>query len=185
MRIIAGSAGGVRIEAPSGMDTRPTLDKIKESLFNILAFRLSDTKVLDLFAGSGALGLEAISRGARSAVLCDHGREPIQVMTRNVQKLHFTDKVTVERGDWHSCLVRLSQRGERFDLIFLDPPYRMTNTGEMVSQLKALNLIEPEALIVIEHDAKTPPDVPEGFTVKDRRDYRETAITFLNDLQGG
>lgn len=185
MRIIAGSAGGVRIEAPEGLDTRPTLDKIKESLFNILAFQLEGRQVLDLFAGSGALGLEAVSRGASHATLCDMNRHPIEVIGRNVKKLRFEDFVTVERGDWQLCLTKLQAKGAQFDLVFLDPPYRMTNTGEMMGRLKELNLLCDGALIVTEHGAKTPPVLPEGFTQTDVRDYRETAITFATFSQGG
>lgn len=179
MRIIAGSAGGARIDAPKGTDTRPTLDKVRESLFNILAFRIADKRVLDLFAGSGAMGLEAVSRGAKSAVLCDIGREPIRVIQRNVEKLRFEASVTVERGDWRDCLIRLSGRGERFDIAFLDPPYSMTDTGAIAKRLKELSLLNEGALIVIEHDKDFPPDIPKDFTMTDQRRYRETSVTFL------
>ena len=104
MRIIAGDAGGRQLAAPKGMDTRPTQDKVKESLFSILRNDLEGARVLDLFAGSGALGLEAISRGAESAVFCDVSKKAVAAVKRNIELMRCADRTRVVQGDWRSAV---------------------------------------------------------------------------------
>ena len=140
MRIIAGSAGGRLLVAPKGMDTRPTQDKIKESLFSILGGETDGARVLDLFAGSGALGLESISRGAKFAVFVDKSRPAQEAVAKNVEALRLGAQTELLRCHWKIALKKLEARGDRFDLIFLDPPYRMEDAPEMLSALCAGNL---------------------------------------------
>ena len=111
MRIIAGSARGTPLLAPKGMDTRPTQDKVKESLFNMLQGQLEDGAALDLFAGSGALGLEAVSRGASRAVLVDQSREAAQCIRRNIEKLRFQDRAELLTCDWKQAVSKLAREG--------------------------------------------------------------------------
>ena len=131
MRIIAGSCKGRPILAPKGMDTRPTLDRVKESLFGIIQFQLYGKTVLDLFAGSGNLGLEALSRGASFAAFNDMSRDAVKVIRANIEKLGFEQKSVVMNVDFAQAIRSLSAR--RFDIVFLDPPYR---AGLMEKALK-------------------------------------------------
>ncbi|MBQ8952630.1 MAG: 16S rRNA (guanine(966)-N(2))-methyltransferase RsmD [Clostridia bacterium] len=178
MRIIAGEARGRRLFAPEGDETRPTADRVREALFNIIRAEVEDAAVLDLFAGSGALALEAISRGATSAVLCDKSPRAVQVIRRNAALMRAEDRVTVVSGDWQ----RAVSAGEgRFTLVFLDPPYRMTAVYAQAAQaLLAAGRLAEGALIVMEHDADQPiQGLTPPFEVADRRRYRDTALTLV------
>lgn len=179
MRIIGGEARSRLIDAPQGMDTRPTQDKVRESLFNILQWQVRDRAVLDLFAGSGALGLEALSRGARYAVFVDAARPAAAIVQSNVDKLGFHDRAKVVQADWRAAVTRLSaQGGMAFGLVFMDPPYKMENTGEMCQHLLDCKVLDPEAMIVIEHALNMPPKLPDCFRATDLRRYGSTGITF-------
>ncbi len=167
LRIIAGTARGRRLETPEGRDTRPTLDRVRENLFNMLQGRLMDARVLDLFAGSGALALEALSRGASFAVLADWNREACRVEERNIGNLGFSDRTKVIHSSWDRTIRLLQEEGERFDLIFLDPPYALTDLREMTERLKPL--MPGDGWIVLEHQAKAEILAAEGLaTVKER-----------------
>ena len=122
MRIISGQARGRKLATLEGENTRPTLDRTREALFNILQTRVRGAKVLDLFAGSGALGLEALSRGAQSAVFCDVSRQACAVIQKNIEALRAQDRSRLLCCDAMDALARLA--GESFDVVFLDPPYR-------------------------------------------------------------
>ena len=119
MRIIAGQCGGAQLYAPRGMDTRPTQDKVKESLFSIIQAYVPGAQVLDLFAGSGALALEALSRGADFAALADRDREAVSCIRRNGEKLRFMDAMRIYAGDWRQALSQMKGEERRFDLVFL------------------------------------------------------------------
>ncbi|MDD3412283.1 MAG: 16S rRNA (guanine(966)-N(2))-methyltransferase RsmD [Eubacteriales bacterium] len=181
MRIIAGEKRSMAIAAPKGQDTRPTQDYIRESLFNILRAWLPDARVLDLFAGSGALGLEALSRGAAEAVLNDRSADASAVIRQNVTKLGYEEKTTLLRCEWHAALERL--RGRQFDLVFLDPPYRMTETGEMCAAMVEMGLLAEGARVVIEHAKGGVPEPGERFACADVRRYGDTEIHFF-DFEG-
>ena len=178
MRIIAGCARGTQLLAPKGMDTRPTQDKVKESLFSMIQFDVPDAKVLDLFAGSGALALESLSRGAETAVMVDRSREALECIRKNVAKMRVEDVVTILPMDWSQALLKCSQSGWSFDLVFLDPPYRMTELGEICRQMKERNLLTAEAMLVLEHRTGIELQMPEGFVLEKERIYGETQIHF-------
>ena len=168
LRIIAGSARGRRIETPEGRDTRPTLDRVRENLFNMLQGRCAEARVLDLFAGSGALSLEALSRGAAFAVLADRSREANRIERKNIEALGFADRVSVLHSPWERTLESLERDKERFDLVFLDPPYEMTDLRMLTERLKPL--LAEDGWIVLEHQADIRPQVADGFQqVKDRK----------------
>lgn len=177
MRIIGGSARGTQIFAPEGMDTRPTRDQVRESLFNILMADVPGARVLDLFAGSGALALEALSRGAESAVLVDSAREANVAQRRNVEKLRMEDRAALVKADWRVAVGRLA--GRKFDLVFLDPPYRIEDTGEICRALADGGLLETGALVVVEHRMGVTPAPGESFAQRDAREYRDTGIHFF------
>lgn len=178
MRIIAGRARGTQLLAPKGMDTRPTQDKVKESLFSMIQWDVPDACVLDLFAGSGALALESLSRGAQEAVLVDKSREALDCIRKNIAKLRMEQHTMVLSCDWEQALVQLDRTGKRFDLVFLDPPYRMTDLGSICSRLLELSLLAQEAVLVLEHRTGVELAVPEDFTLIKERTYGETQIHF-------
>lgn len=170
--------------APKGMDTRPTLDQVRESLFNILQLRVGGTRVLDLYAGSGALALEALSRGAASAVLSDSAREAFKALDRNVQALGYQQKTRLLQMDDRRAIETLKKEGARFDIIFLDPPYRM-DTSPILTLLLDAGLLETGGLIVVEHAGKTPPTPDTRLMRTDVRRYRETSISFFGRKTDG
>lgn len=178
MRIIAGAAGGRNIVAPKGIDTRPTQDRVRESLFSILGPGLDQSYVLDLFAGSGALGLEALSRGAAYAVFVDKARAAQEAVLRNIEALGVSEHAKLLRSDWRAAIRTLEGNGMAFDLVFLDPPYKMADADELLEVLGTGRLLRPGALIVYEHAKKTPPHAAH-FDVRDTRHYGDTAISFL------
>ena len=173
MRIIAGSCKGRPILAPKGMDTRPTLDRVKESLFGIIQFQLYGKTVLDLFAGSGNLGLEALSRGASFAA--------VKVIRANIEKLGFEQKSVVMNVDFAQAIRSLSAR--RFDIVFLDPPYRAGLMEKALNELSTAGILNEGAMVIAEHDAHIAPVDTGALVLYDRRIYRDTALSFYR-LEG-
>ena len=157
MRIIAGSARGRRFDAPEGRNTRPTLDRVKEAMFGMIQFDIENTQVLDLFSGSGSLGLEALSRGGAHCVFCDSDKKSIQVIKRNVEALGFGGRSEVLFGDAFVLLPLLSAEKRRFSLVLLDPPYESDFYSRAVNELVRLNLLEDGCIILAEHAFKRPP----------------------------
>lgn len=181
MRIIAGEKKSRRIDAPEGTDTRPTADRIKEALFSILQRRLYDARVLDLYAGSGALSLEALSRGAASAQLVDKNFKACKVIRQNIQNLGYEERAKLQNTEDIKAVDLMEKQGMIFDLIFLDPPYRM-NMTDMMARLEK-KLLAEDGMIVCEHDRSTPPDTPEKLMLQDRREYGNTGISFFVRLE--
>ena len=126
MRIIGGTMRGTKLFTLEGLNTRPTLDRVKESLFNILNFDLKDSTVLDLFSGSGALSLESVSRGAKIAYACDKSKEAIKIIEKNVEKTRSESKIKVLNIDYNDALNKFKNDNQKFDIIYLDPPYSNT-----------------------------------------------------------
>ncbi len=183
MRIIAGEAKGRKLFAPPGLDTRPTTDRVRESLFAILGPRLDQAAVLDLFAGSGALALEALSRGAQWAALCDSSPAAIRVIRRNVGLAGFEARARVLPGDWRSALRRL--QGARFDLVFLDPPYRQVQLyGQAMEALEEAGLLAEDVLVVLERLSRCSLTVPSGFQVVDSRRCGDTTVDLAKKEAG-
>ena len=177
MRIIAGEMRSRTILAPKGTDTRPTLDRTRESLFNILAAECPEARVLDLYAGSGALALEALSRGAQSAVLCDCSREAARVIRQNIASLRLEDMARFLFMQDLQAVALLGREGAKFDLVFLDPPYRL-DTAPACKALAEARVLLPDALVVIEHAAASSPQPGDDYELTDRRTYRDTMISF-------
>lgn len=177
MRIIAGSARGRTFDAPQGRDTRPTLDRVRENVFNILQMKVRGAKVLDLFSGSGAMAFEAISRGAAEAVLVDIDRAANAVQRQNAAKLRMEGQCRILQCDWQMAIRQLTAAGERFQVIFLDPPYAM---HDMVPVMEALRpLLAEDAVILLEHEAKMFPATPDGFELYDSRKYGIAGVSFF------
>ncbi len=149
MRVISGLSRGTRLESIDSDSTRPTLDRIKENIFNIIQNDIRDTIVLDLFAGSGALGIEALSRGAEKAVFCDIDRKDILYLNKNLEKTRLKDKAQVFNKDYN---VLLNSLNEKFDLIFLDPPYKTDYGCEAIKLILKNNLLNDNGQIILETD---------------------------------
>ena len=182
MRIVAGEFGGRRLAAPAGTDTRPTTDRVRESLFSALSSQLGSDlgggAVLDAFAGSGALGLEAISRGAVRATLVERERRALKALRDNVAALGAQARARVVEGDALSLGRRGALPGGPFALILLDPPYRLdaAEVTAFVSALSRHDLLEEGAVVVYEHSSDIEPAWPDGFALTDRRRYGTTVI---------
>ena len=160
MRIIAGEMRSRTILAPKGTDTRPTLDRTRESLFNIIAAWCPDARVLDLYAGSGALALEAISRGAQSAVLCDSSREAARVIKANIEALREQDRTRLLPMMDSQALALLGREGARFDLVFLDPPYETKLLERSLELISQFDILREHGIIICESpQEKSLPDL--------------------------
>ena len=177
MRIIAGSLRSRRLKAPEGVDTRPTLDRVKESLFSILQHRVVSARVLDLYAGSGARSLEALSRGADSAVLVDCAPRACQAIRENIEALGCGDKAKLLRMRDTAALSRLAEEQRQFDLIFLDPPYRM-DAAPICALIAEKGLLSGDGVIVVEHSRETPPAVRPPLALPDQRNYGVVGLSF-------
>lgn len=180
MRIITGSAKGLLLKAPRGMNTRPTTDRVKESLFSILGDIVVDAKVLDIFAGTGNLGLEALSRGANHAVFVDQSRESIAVIQENALHTRLNDQSTIIKADVVRQLRQLSLTNHSFDLVFCDPPYNKGYVQQVLEILDSSSLLLPQAIVVIEHSQhETIAPTWNHLEVRRSERYGETLITFL------
>ena len=147
MRVISGSARGRRLKELPGMDTRPTTDQVKESIFNIIQFDIEGRRVLDLFAGTGQMGIEALSRGAAHATFVDLAPAAAKIVRENVELTRFTDVSKVVQTDWRAFL--LSCR-EKFDLIFLDPPYKTDQLENAMQTIAAIDILSEHGIMICE-----------------------------------
>ncbi|MBO7703767.1 MAG: 16S rRNA (guanine(966)-N(2))-methyltransferase RsmD [Solobacterium sp.] len=150
MRIIAGTRGSRRIEAPVGKDTRPTLDKVREAVFSSLGGFFEGGAVLDLYAGSGAIGLEALSRGMDQAVFVEPSRKARDVILRNIEALQFQEESRILPMKAAQAVRQLTEEGRKFDLVYLDPPYAKQENEEILTDLVNGNLLNPGAVCVVE-----------------------------------
>lgn len=182
MRVISGTAKGTILDTLEGNNTRPTLDRVKEAWFNIIQMEIPNKNVLDLFSGSGALGIEAMSRGATQAVLCDKSKEAIRVIRKNLEKTHLTPKAMVINEDYRKALNFLKDKLQ-FDFIFLDPPYAEDLAKKAIEEILRLNLLKQDGIIMIETDEeerilKEIKDL--NVNVYDLRKYGRVKLIFLN-----
>ena len=180
MRIISGKARGTKLYTLDGTATRPTLDRVKESLFNIIQNDIEDSTVLDLFSGSGAIGLEFLSRGAKRAVLCDSSKDAIKIIKQNVQKTHFEEKVEVYNMEFTKLVERL--QNQKFDIIYIDPPYATDFIKISLEKIIEYELFNENNKIIVETDDETrilnqieKMDVE----ITDKRKYGRATIIFL------
>lgn len=155
MRIIAGRSKGRVLETIKGINTRPTSDRVKESMFSIIQGNIEGSVVLDLFAGTGNLGLEALSRGASKAVFIDKDIKAIQAIKRNSQNLGYEAQSEVYRNDARRALTELRKRDIVFNIIFIDPPYMKCYEETLLSLIDDLDILHREGIIIMEHDIKT------------------------------
>ena len=181
MRVIAGSARRTLLDTPEGLGTRPTTDRTKETRFNILNYGLADCRFLDLFAGSGAIGIEALSSGAAEAVFVEQEKAALGCIESNLKKTHLTDKARVLAMEVSGALQYLKADGRPFDIIFMDPPYRMGWPEKILRQLAESPLCTPDTCIVIEEALETDFSFAEeaGCKVQREKKYKTSKHVFL------
>ncbi len=185
MRVIAGTAGGRKLEAPKGMHTRPTPDRVREALFSILYDRVTNARVLDLFAGTGALGIEALSRGAARAVFVEQDVPTSNLVRKNVHALGFAERGKVMTQPAARAIAELTRNGDTFDLVFLDPPYDDGLLAPTMALLDASPIIAVDAMVVCEHrSSDPPPGAPPTFVLEDTRRYGEVSMSFYLRAKG-
>ena len=155
MRVIAGKARRIQLKTAEGMDTRPTTDRIKETLFNMLGDRVYGCDFLDLYSGSGGIAIEALSRGARSAVLVERDRRAIACIRDNLERTHLAGQAELLCTDCEAAIDRLGRAGRRFDIIFMDPPYDHEHEKAILSRLLGKSLADADTLIIVEASLET------------------------------
>ncbi len=180
MRIIAGELKGKKLVSFPGKSIRPTSDRVREAIFNICASNIPGAAVLDLYAGTGAFAIEALSRGAASAVLIDVSAQAVSLIRQNIVSCRLQDQAVVICWDILKNLNCLKKFQRWFDLVFLDPPYQTHAIAPTLKHLVACGALKDQALIVVEHSvhARIPEDMAE-FGLHDRRQYGKTLVSFL------
>ena len=184
MRIISGTARGTKLYTLEGLETRPTLDRVKESIFNIIQNEIEGSTVLDLFSGSGAIGLELLSRGARKAVLCDKSKEAIQIITKNAQKTHLQEKAEIYNMDFKVLIKKM--HNQKFDIIYIDPPYVTDYVDVAINEIIKYKLISINTKIIIETDDEKrilKQIENKNVEVVDKRKYGRATIIFLEYIR--
>lgn len=184
MRIISGTAKGTKLYTLEGLNTRPTLDRVKEALFNIIQNEIIDSKVLDLFSGSGAIGLEFASRGAKEVYLCDNSKEAFKIIEKNIQKTHLEAKVKLFNDDFISLISKI--KNEKFDIIYLDPPYKTDYIQKAIYELIKNKNIQDDTLIIAETDEEEKIikqiNELEKIDIINKRKYGRAYILFLKKI---
>ncbi len=180
MRVIAGKARRLLLKAPEGMDTRPTADRVKESLFNMLNLELYGCRFLDLFSGSGAIGIEALSRGAAKAVFVDKSAVCADIIKQNLEFTRLVDNSEIIKDDIFSALKMLGDKKLKFDIIFMDPPYKEGFYLPVLAEIRKEGILSDDGYVVAESANDYDfPDV-EGFKIIKKRKCGPAVMTFLN-----
>ena len=182
MRIIGGKARGTKLYTLEGTATRPTLDRVKESIFNIIQSEIYGSTILDLFSGSGAIGLEAISRGAKKAILCEKSKEAINIIKKNIEKTHTENQVELCNMDFEECLRKIK---DQIDIIYIDPPYNTNYIQKSLQIMQNSEFIKEDTRIILEtDDEKRVIDEIKNlkFEIIDKRKYGIAHIIFLQKM---
>ena len=181
LRIISGSLRGKKLHTLRGMKVRPTADRLRESIFNILSARIHNAVVLDLFAGTGAFGIEAISRGAEYAVFIDNSRKALSVIARNIDACAFSNRTKIIKWDIERNLNCIKSFNPAFNFVFIDPPYNQSKINPSLLNLFKSGSLAAGACVVLEHAAAEPLHADLGaFEIDDQRRYGKTLVSFLS-----
>lgn len=181
MRVIAGEARGHKLETLKGNATRPTMDKVKGAIFNMIAPNICDSCVLDLFAGSGALGIEALSRGAQRAVFVDKSRDSIGIIKKNLEHTKLKEKSLVINSDALEAVLRLKDSELKFDIIFIDPPYNKKIAQKALIFLESNGILKDKGIIIVEHSKDE--DLPDYVGKFKKQKFRQYGITIISFYQ--
>lgn len=185
MRVISGSARGKKLRSPKDESVRPTLDRIKENIFNIIGFDIKESVVLDLFAGSGGLGIEALSRGASHCTFVDKDKSSITLVQANLKDTRLERNAEAYQMDAEKAIEKFYSKGKKFDYIFLDPPYQQGVIQKILKQLQKCNIMQEEGIIIVETDGlENLPDEIYHFTKMKEREYSNTKISIYEIRNG-
>lgn len=184
MRVIAGRLKGRKLLAGDGPLLRPTQERVREAVFNILPRDLEGARVLDLYAGVGAMGIEALSRGAALVILVDSGWEAAKSIKRNLEQLGLLDQARLIKKRVEPGLKILAAEGRKFDLIFMDPPYDRNETAKAMRSILELDILAPDGRLVVE-TGSSPPEDPPGLVLTDQRRYGGTTVSFYELKENG
>ena len=183
MRVISGTARGTNLYSLNDKSTRPTLDRIKESLFNIIGNRIRNSNVLDLFSGSGAISIEFLSRGSSKVVLCDKSKECINIINKNLEKTRLKEKAIVINASYEKCLENIKSENMKFDIIFLDPPYESDYIMKSINIICKYKLLSDDGIIIMEtdEDERILREIEnEDINIYDFRKYGRVKLIFAN-----
>lgn len=186
MRIISGTARGTKLYTLEGQNTRPTLDRVKESLFNIIQNDIQNSVFLDLFSGSGAIGLEAASRGAKKVILCDKSKDAIKIINKNIEKTHLKEKVELYNLDYE-ILLKTKINNEKIDIIYIDPPYDSDFAMKSIEYVIKQKIADEDTIIIIETDKeeKILEELKEKeVEIQNKRKYGRAMLIFLKIRKG-
>ena len=180
MRVITGKARGINLKTPEGLQTRPTTDRVKEALFSVIHFDVPGARVLDLFGGTGQLGIEALSRGAKRAVFVDESEKACKLIRENLKRTRLEQEATVLRGDYLAYLGRCT---EKFDIILLDPPYAEVFLENALKRITEIDILETGGIIVTERPlGKELPYDFEGYTRSKDYKYGKVLLTIYRKV---
>lgn len=182
MRVIAGTARSLPLKTPSGLDTRPTSDRIKETLFNILQGDIPGCVFVDLFCGSGGIGIEALSRGARKAYFAENAKEPLSCLADNLKFTRFEDRAVILKQDAVAALAGISEK--EVDILFMDPPYGQEHEKRVLEALSGMRYVTGNTLIIVEAALDTQMDYVEeiGFSVMREKKYKTNKHIFIQKI---
>lgn len=181
VRVISGSRKGRSLKAVPGYTTRPTSDKVKEAIFNIIGPYFSGGHGLDLFAGSGALGIEGLSRGLDKVIFIDHDGKAIQTIKQNIQQCQFRDQAEIYKNDWQRALKSIIRRKLVFSIIWLDPPYKKNIYQEILKQIDYHQLLADDGVVICEHTREN--SLPEQIGKLKKWKYEEYGTTAISIYQ--
>ncbi len=182
MRVIAGTARSLPLKTPQGLDTRPTTDRIKETLFNILQADIPGCVFVDMFSGSGGIGIEALSRGARKAYFVENAREPLSCLADNLKFTRFEDRAVVLKQDAVAALTGISEK--EVNILFMDPPYGQEQERRVMEAIKNMRYITTDTVIIVEASLDTHMDYVQemGFSVVREKTYKTNKHIFIRKV---
>ena len=179
MRVISGSTRGLKLLSPEGLHTRPTTDRIKETLFNIMQPDIYLSDFLDLFSGSGAIGIEALSRGAGICVFVDNAASSTKIITKNIEAAHVSDRAFVLKSDVFEALSDLGKKGKTFDIIFMDPPYAEGFNEPVLKKIVESEVLKPDGYVVLERSSDVKLSAVYGLEIFREKIFKNTTLTFF------
>lgn len=179
MRVISGTARGLKLDSLDGLTTRPTLDRVKESIFNMLFDKPVSANVLDLFAGSGGMGIESLSRGAQFCTFVDIEKKALEIVSKNVSKARFSDRAKIVNSDFRKLLETTT---DSYDIVFVDPPYSAGFVPEVLDMLYNRHLLNEGALVVVESDRDAKPVISPNYRINRQRDYGKVSVYLLEAI---
>ena len=179
VRVISGKCRGTHLMAPEGMETRPTTDRIKETLFNMIAFDIPECQFLDLFSGSGAIGIESLSRGAKRAVFVDQGDKALACIKGNLEKTKLIGDAQVMGMNVLEAIKVLGRSKAVFDIIFMDPPYALEGIPQILEAIAENGLLHEEGYIILERSSKSIVKLPQNLVLWKEKQYKTTTLSFI------